>query len=63
VRTGDGRAPHRFEHVDRAPDGDAVAAHAERLAFDPDDDGDQRFERAEIAIVVAVKAQVVVETR
>jgi hypothetical protein len=33
----------------------------EPLALDPDDHRNQRFERADVAIVVAVKAQVVVE--
>jgi hypothetical protein len=32
------------------------------LAFHPHDDGDQRFERADVAIVMPVKAQMVLET-
>jgi hypothetical protein len=62
VRAGTCSAQHRLEHLDRAPDGGAIAADAQQLAFDADDDGDERFERSDVAIVVAVKAQVVVET-
>jgi len=33
-----------------------------RVAIDPDDDGDQRFERADVAIVMSEEPQMVVET-
>jgi hypothetical protein len=34
----------------------------EHVALDPDDHRNQRFERADVAIVMSEKAQVVVET-
>jgi hypothetical protein len=53
---------HRVEHVAGAPDRLALPAEMKRIAFDADDHRDQRFERADVAIVMAVKAQMVVET-
>jgi hypothetical protein len=35
----------------------------ERLALDADDDGDQRLDRADVAIVMPEKAQMIVEAR
>jgi hypothetical protein len=61
VRTGSRRAQHRFEHTDRAPHGVIVTADAERFAFDADDDGDQRFEGADVAVVMTVEAEMVVQ--
>jgi hypothetical protein len=62
VRAGTRRTQHRLEDVHRAGDRGTIAADAQHFAFDPNDDGDERFERADVAIVVAVEAQVVVET-
>jgi hypothetical protein len=53
---------HRIEHVARAAHGLALATEVERVAIDPDDDGDQGLERADIAIVMSEEAQMVVET-
>ncbi len=62
VRAGERRLQHRVEHVARAPDRLALAADVEHFAVDADDHGDQRFERADVAVVMPVKAQMVVET-
>jgi hypothetical protein len=53
---------HRIEDVAGAPNRFACAAEVERFAVDADDHGDQRLERADVAIVMSEEAQMVVET-
>jgi hypothetical protein len=62
VRPGTRRLQHRIEHVACAAHSLALAAEVERVAIDPDDNGDQRLERADVTIVMSEEAQMVVET-
>jgi hypothetical protein len=62
VAAGSGRPEHRIEHVAGAANRFALPAKMERLTFDADDHRDQRLERADVTIVMAVKAQMVVQT-
>jgi hypothetical protein len=61
VRAAARRAEHRREHVARALHRFALAAEMEPIAVDPDDDRDERFERADVAIARPVEPQVIVE--
>jgi hypothetical protein len=53
---------HRIEYVARTAHRLAIAAEVERFSVDPEDHGDQRLERTDVAIVMSVEPQVVVET-